>query len=85
MATVWGRMFGSLMGPQDPKDVTRDTARDLSALVGELAALKGDATHWLTDPEYAALRHHLESAPASAEAALVEVRRRVRLNERQGE
>jgi hypothetical protein len=25
------------MGPQDPKDVTRDTARDLSALVGELA------------------------------------------------
>jgi hypothetical protein len=26
------------MGPQDPKDVTRDTARDLSALVGELAA-----------------------------------------------
>ena len=23
------------MGPQDPKDVTRDTARDLSALVGE--------------------------------------------------
>ena len=28
------------MGPQDPKDVARDTARDLSALVGELAALK---------------------------------------------
>jgi hypothetical protein len=23
------------MGPQDPKDVTRDTARDLSALVRE--------------------------------------------------
>jgi hypothetical protein len=38
------------MGPQDPKDVGRDTARDLSALVGELAALKGDAAHWLTDP-----------------------------------
>jgi hypothetical protein len=42
--------------------------------VGELAALKGDATHWLTDPEYASLRHRLE-------AALVEARRRVRLNE----
>jgi hypothetical protein len=41
------------MGPQDPKDVARDTARDLSALVRELAALKGDATHWLSDPEYA--------------------------------
>ncbi len=50
------------MGPQDPKDVTRDTARDLSALVGELAAFKGDATHWLTDPEYAPLRHRLEAA-----------------------
>jgi hypothetical protein len=25
------------MGPQDPKDVARDTARDLSALVRELA------------------------------------------------
>jgi hypothetical protein len=27
------------MGPQEPKDVARDTARDLSGLVGELAAL----------------------------------------------
>jgi hypothetical protein len=73
------------MGPQDPRDVARDTARDLSALVGELAALKADADHWLTDPEYAALRHRLEAAHAAAEAALVEARRRMRLNERQGE
>jgi hypothetical protein len=73
------------VGPQDPMDVTRDTARDLSGLVGELVALKGDATHWLTDPEYAALRHRLEAAHATAEAELVEARRRVRLNERQGE
>ena len=41
------------MGPQDPKDVARDMARELSGLVGELAALKGDATHWLEGPEYA--------------------------------
>jgi hypothetical protein len=27
------------VGPQDQKDVTRDIARDLSSLVGELAAL----------------------------------------------
>jgi hypothetical protein len=67
------------VGPQDSKDVTRDTARDLSALVGELAALKGDATHWLTGPEYAALKHRLEAAHAAVEAALVEARRRVRL------
>jgi hypothetical protein len=72
------------MGPHDPKEVARDTARDLTALVGELAALKGDATHWLTEPEYAALRHRLEAAHAAVEAALVEARRRVRLNEKRG-
>jgi hypothetical protein len=69
------------MGPQDPKDVSRDIARDLSSVVRELAALKGDATQWLTDPEYAALRLRLEAAHAAAEATLVEARRRVRLNE----
>jgi hypothetical protein len=69
------------VGPQDPKDVTRDTARDLSGLVGELAALKADATHWLTDPEYEVLRYRLEATHAAAEAALVEARRRVRLGE----
>jgi hypothetical protein len=73
------------MGPQDPKDVTRDTARDLSGMAGELAALKADATHWLTDPDYAILRHRLEAAHAATEAALVETRRRARLNEKQGE
>jgi hypothetical protein len=69
------------MVPRDPKGVTRDTARDLSALVGELAALKADATHWLTDPAYELLRYRLEAAHAAVEAALVEARRRVRLNE----
>jgi len=73
------------MGPQEPKDVTRDTVRDLSGLVGERAALKGDVTHWLTGAEYATLRHRLEAAHAAAEAALIEARRRVRLNERQVE
>ena len=42
------------MGPQDPKDVTRDIARDLTGMAGELAALKADARHWLTDPAHAA-------------------------------
>jgi hypothetical protein len=59
------------MGPQDQKDVARDTARDLSALVGELAALKADAGHWFTDPEYAALRHRLGAAHAAGKGALV--------------
>jgi hypothetical protein len=69
------------MGPQDPKDVTRDTARDPTALVEEIAALKGDANHWLDDPEYATLKHRLKYAHAAVEAALIEARRRVRLNE----
>lgn len=72
------------MGPQAPKDVVGATARDLSALVGELAALKGDATHWLTEPEYATLRHRLEAAHAAVKAALVEARRRVRIDEERG-
>jgi hypothetical protein len=57
-----------------------DTARDLSAMVGELAVLKADATHWLTEPQYAALTHHLEAVHAAAKAALVEARMRVRLD-----
>ena len=40
--------------------------------------MKADAAQWLTDPEYAAFRHRLEAA---VEAALMEARRRVRLNE----
>jgi hypothetical protein len=75
----------SYMGPQDPKDVARDMARDLSGLAGELAALKADAHHWITSAEYAALGYRLEAAHAAVEAALVEAHRRVRLNERQGE
>jgi hypothetical protein len=69
------------MGPQEPKDVTRDVARDLCGLAGELAALKAEAYQWLTGSEYAALRHRIEDAHASVEAALVEARRRARLNE----
>jgi len=65
------------MGPQDPKDVARDTARALSGL----AALKADARHWLTSPEYAVLHLRLENAHAAVEAALIEARRRVRTNE----
>ena len=69
------------MGPQDPKDVTQAIARDLSGLVGELSSMKGDATQWLTGPENEALRLRLEIAHAATEAARVEARRRVRLDE----
>ncbi len=40
--------------------MARGTARDLSGLAGELAALKADARHWLTDPGYAVLHLRLE-------------------------
>ena len=74
------------MGPMDPKDVARDVARDLSGMAGELVALKGDAAHWLREqPEYAVLLLRLENAHAAVEAALIEARRRVRLNEGQEE
>jgi hypothetical protein len=77
-------MVASDMGPQEPQDVVRDAARDLSGMAGERAPLKGDATHWLTDPEYAAIRHRLEAAHAAVEVTLIEARRRVRLNEGRG-
>ncbi len=31
-------------------------------------ALRGDAAHWLSDPEYAALRHRLDAAHVGTEA-----------------
>jgi hypothetical protein len=49
-----------------------DERRGRAALVKEIAALKGDAYHWLSGAEYAALRRRLENAHAAAEAALVE-------------
>ena len=71
------------MGPQDPKDVTQAIARDLTGIAGELGALKAEA-RWLKGPEYESLRHRLEATHAAAEAALVEAKRRVRLDEGSG-
>ena len=70
------------MEPQNPKDVARDIIRDLTGLVWELSCMKEDAAHWLEGPEYEALRLRLEATHAAAEAALVEARRQVRLDER---
>jgi hypothetical protein len=58
---------GVALGPQDPKDVAKDTARDLSGVGRELASPFRAAHHWLEGPEYAALRHRLEAAYATAE------------------
>jgi hypothetical protein len=46
--------------------------------------LNGDASQWLNDPEYAALRHWLEAEHAAGEAVLVAARRQVRSDEERG-
>jgi hypothetical protein len=67
--------------PHDHRDVAQDLARELADIGAQLASLKGEANSWLRDPDYDTLRHRLENAHAAAEAAAVEARRRVRLNE----
>ena len=66
---------------RDDKDAAQDIARDLADIAGQLASLKGEANVWLRGPDYEMLRLRLESAHAAAEAAVVEARRRVGLNE----
>jgi len=67
--------------PRDHKDAAQDIARDLADIAGQLASLKGEAHASLQDPNYDTLKHRLESARSALEAAAVEARRRVRLNE----
>ena len=67
--------------PPDDRDAAHDIARELVRLGSDLASLKGEATNWLTGPEYLPLRQRIEAAHAAVEAAAVEARRRMRLNE----
>ena len=75
------------MGSQEPKDVVGQVAHDLTQLASDLARTKADAHHWLEGPEYAPLRHRLrhrlENTHATVEEALIEARRRMRMNEGQ--
>ena len=67
--------------PTDVKDAAQEMARDLADIAAQLASLKGDAMAWLSDLNYNTLKLRLESAHSTVEAAVVEARRRVRLNE----
>jgi hypothetical protein len=67
--------------PRDDTDAVKDLARDLADVAAQISTFKGEANAYLSDPTYNALRHRLEIAPAAVEAAAVEARRRVRLNE----
>ena len=67
--------------PRDHTDAVQDIARDLAEVADQIATFKGEANAYLGDPNYNALRLRLENAHAAVEAAAVEARRRVRLNE----
>ena len=67
--------------PHDDRDASQDLARNLADIAAQLASLKGEANAYLSDPNYNALRLRLENAHAAVEAAAVEARRRMRLNE----
>ncbi len=67
--------------PRDDKDATHEIARDLADIAAQLASLKGEAHSWLRDSDYDTLKMRLEVAHSAVEAAAVEARRRVRLNE----
>ena len=66
---------------RDDTDAVKDLARDLADVAAQISTFKGEANAYLGDPSYNALRHRLEIAHAAVEAATVEARRRVRLNE----
>jgi hypothetical protein len=67
--------------PGDDEDAAKDLARDLADIAGQLASRKGEARAWLSDANYDTLKLRLEMAHSAVEAAVVEARRRVGLNE----
>ena len=67
--------------PRDDTDAVKDVARELADIAHQISTLKGEANAYLQDPNYDTLRLRLENAHAAVEAAAVEARRRVRLNE----
>jgi hypothetical protein len=67
--------------PRDHNDATQELARDLVDIAGQFASLKGEVNAWLSDPNYGTLKLRLQSAHSAVEAAAVEAKRRVRLNE----
>ena len=67
--------------PRDDTDAAQDIARDLAEIASHIGQLKGEANAYLRDPNYNTLKLRLEVAHSAVEAAAVEARRRVRLNE----
>jgi len=69
-----------MASPPDDRDAAQNIARELPSLAASVGALLEQAHQHLSAPEYDSLVYRLESAHAAVEAAVVEARRRVRLN-----
>ena len=67
--------------PRDDKDTAQDLARDLAEIATHIGQLKGEAYAYLTSSSYDRLKLGLECALSAVEAATIEARRRMRLNE----
>jgi hypothetical protein len=67
--------------PRDDRDAVKDKARDLAEIATHIGQLKGEANAYLSNPSYDRLHHRQESALFAVEAATLEARWRVRLNE----
>jgi hypothetical protein len=84
-----GRMYPYLRYAQTPRTQAQrrprrrkgHIARDLAEIASHIGQLKGDANAYLTDSNYDRLKLRLENALSAVEAAPIEARRRVRLNE----
>jgi hypothetical protein len=66
---------------RDDKDTAKDISRDLAEIASHIGQLKGDANAYLSDPNYERFKLRLENALSAVEAATIEARRRVRMNE----
>jgi hypothetical protein len=62
------------------RHAAQELACDLAEIAAHIGHLQGDANAYLTDLNYSTLRLRLELADAAVEAAMVEARRKVRLN-----
>jgi hypothetical protein len=68
--------------PRDDRDTVEDIARDLAEIASHIAdSSRAANAYLLSDPNYDRLKLRLEIALSAVEAATIEARRRVRLNE----
>jgi len=67
--------------PRDHRDAAKEIARDLAEIATHIGQLKRETNAYLSEPSYDRLKLRLENALSAVEAATIEARRRVRLNE----